>query len=318
MDDIYDIAAVDPQASFLADVIDGLSRSQKTLPCQYFYDETGSELFEQITELEEYYPTRTEMAILRDHAQEISSAIGSDVLLVEYGAGASTKTRILLDALKTPAGYVPIDVSEAFLLQTADGLRADYPDLKVHPIVGDFMVRFGLPQRSKGRPVGFFPGSTIGNLSDQDIDRFMQAARSLLGADGQFILGVDLRKSPDILIPAYDDAAGVTARFNLNILRRINRELGANFDLTGFAHKIIWNDAESRIEMHLESLRTQSVTVGNERIDFEAGETIHTENSRKFELVTLVDRLSASGWQLQRVWQDENERFAIILLTAQP
>ena len=317
MDDIYNIAPIDPRAIFLADVISGLSKAQKTLPCQYFYDETGSELFEQITELDEYYPTRTEMKILRDHVDEISSAIGSDVLLVEYGAGASTKTRILLDALSKPAGYVPIDVSETFLLQTAEGLRADYPDLKVHPIVGDFMVRFGLPQPSNGRPVGFFPGSTIGNLSDHDIDQFMQAARTLLGADGQFILGVDLRKSPDILIPAYDDAAGTTAKFNLNLLTRINRELDANFDLSGFAHKIIWNDAESRIEMHLESLKAQRVLLGETEVSFKAGETIHTENSRKFDLAALMDRVSHTGWRMQRVWQDENAYFAIILLTAQ-
>ncbi|MEO1324102.1 MAG: L-histidine N(alpha)-methyltransferase [Pseudomonadota bacterium] len=316
MDDIYDIAPIDPKATFLSDVLSGLSKPQKTLPCQYFYDETGSELFEEITQLDEYYPTRTEMAILRDHVEEISGAIGTDVLLVEYGAGASTKTRILLDALSDPAGYVPIDVSEAFLLQTAEGLRADYPDLKVHPIVGDFMVRFGLPQPSNGRPVGFFPGSTIGNLSDPEIDQFMQAARTLLGADGQFILGVDLRKSPDILIPAYDDAAGTTARFNLNLLTRINRELGASFDLSGFAHKINWNDTDSRIEMHLESLKAQTVSLGEEEVLFEAGETIHTENSRKFDLVRLRDRLSHSGWRTERVWQDENDYFAIVLLTA--
>lgn len=284
MDDVFDPASAGQLATFRMDVVRGLSKPQKTLPCQYFYDEAGSVLFEQITELEEYYPTRTEISILNAHIDEIAATLGPGVLLVEYGAGASTKTRILLDHLVDPSGYVPIDVSETFLLHTADGLRRDYPDLAVHPIVGDFMIRLGLPSDISGQPVGFFPGSTIGNLSDTDIDTFMRAARALLGKSGQFLIGVDLRKSPDILIPAYDDAAGVTAAFNLNLLTRINRELGADFDLSAFAHRAIWNDQASRIEMHLESLSDQQVKIGQDQFFFAAGETIHTENSRKFDL----------------------------------
>lgn len=316
MDDVFDLAATDAQAVFLRDVLDGLSRAQKTLPCQYFYDAAGSDLFEQITALPEYYPTRTETAILRAHAPEMADALGKNVLLVEYGAGASTKTRILLDALDSMAGYVPIDVSEAFLLQTAEAVRADYPALPVHPVVGDFMIRFGLPGDSHGQPVGFFPGSTIGNLSDDEIVQFMGAARDLLGDGRQFIIGVDLRKDAAILIPAYDDAAGITAKFNLNLLARINRELGANFDLSAFTHRALWNDAASRIEMHLESSRQQIVNIGGRTIAFEAGETIHTENSRKFTIDSLTPLFEQTGWKLNKTWLDDKHYFAVLLLAA--
>ena len=316
MDDVYEPASSNARDVFMRDVLSGLSQTQKTLPCQYFYDEAGSELFEQITELPEYYPTRTETAILNAHASEIAEALGESALLVEYGAGASTKTRILLSALKSPAGYVPIDVSEAFLLQTAYVLRVDYPNLPVHPVVGDFMIRFGLPNESEGHPVGFFPGSTIGNLSDEDILRFMSSARDLLGEASQFVIGVDLRKDETILVPAYDDAAGVTAKFNLNLLARINRELGADFDLSAFAHRSIWNDAESRIEMHLVSQRAQQVQIGGETILFQSGESIHTENSRKFSIDSLTPLFEQTGWNLNKTWLDERHYFAVLLLSA--
>lgn len=316
MDDVFEPAASDTQAVFLRDVLSGLSKPQKSLPCQYFYDAAGSELFEQITELPEYYPTRTETAILNTHADDMAEALGRDILLVEYGAGASTKTRILLDTLRGPAGYVPIDVSEEFLLHTAQALRADYPELPVYPIVGDFMTRFGLPRDSQGQPVGFFPGSTIGNLSDDEIVQFMIAARALLGDQSHFLIGIDLRKDASILIPAYDDAAGVTAKFNLNLLARINRELGADFDLGGFAHRAVWNDDASRIEMHLESLRTQSVHIGDCTISFDAGETVHTENSRKFTIDSLLPLFEQTGWILKKNWLDEDRYFAVLLLSA--
>ncbi len=316
MDDVFEIAAPDARSVFLRDVLSGLSQTQKTLPCQYFYDATGSELFEQITELPEYYPTRTETAILTAHAGEIADALGPNALLVEYGAGASTKTRILLDALQAPAGYVPIDVSEAFLLQTAQVLRSDYPDLRVHPIVGDFMIRLGLPSDAGGNPVGFFPGSTIGNLSDEEIVQFMTAARDLLGETSRFVLGVDLRKDASILVPAYDDAAGITAKFNLNLLARINKELGADFDLSAFAHRAIWNDPASRIEMHLESLKDQMVQAGTQSITFAEGETIHTENSRKFAIDSLLPLFEQTGWKLNKQWLDDKRYFAVLLLSA--
>lgn len=317
MDDIFETPAAEARSIFLRDVVAGLSQAQKTLPCQYFYDAAGSDLFEQITQLPEYYPTRTETAILTAHAGEMAEHLGDQVLLVEYGAGASTKTRILLDALNAPAGYVPIDVSEEFLLHTASVLRADYPDLPVSPVVGDFMIRFGLPQQSRGRPVGFFPGSTIGNLSDDEIVQFMSAARDLLGDESQFLLGVDLRKEASILVPAYDDAAGVTARFNLNLLRRINRELDADFDLIRFAHRAIWNEAASRIEMHLESLDAQRVQIGDHTFSFAAGETIHTENSRKFTIDSLTPLFEQTGWKLNKTWLDEKRYFAVLLLSAE-
>jgi len=316
MDDVFNPVPSESKPAFLIDVERGLSAPQKSLPCQYFYDEIGSNLFEQITELEEYYPTRTEVGILREYAPDIARQLGKNALLVEYGAGASTKTRILLDALNALEGYVPIDVSEDFLLQTAAGLRQEYPDLPVHPIVGDFMVRFGLPEGASGIPVGFFPGSTIGNLGDAEIQEFMQSARTLLGDAGKFLIGVDLRKAPSVLIPAYDDAAGVTAKFNLNLLTRINRELGADFVLDSFAHRAVWNDAASRIEMHLESLSDQTVSIGARQFGFKAGETIHTEISRKFDLDALTTLVSKTGWHLDHVWQDANDYFAVILLRA--
>lgn len=316
MDDVFDPVSTGIQSTFRKDVVQGLSKAQKTLPCQYFYDEIGSELFEQITTLDEYYPTRTEVSILRERVGEIAQALGPNALLVEYGAGASTKTRILLDGLDAPAGYVPIDVSADFLMQTADSLRQEYPNLPILPIVSDFMVRFGLPTEASGAPVGFFPGSTIGNLNDDEIDAFMRAARALLGDKGQFLLGVDLRKSADILIPAYDDAKGVTAAFNLNLLARINRDLDANFDLRAFRHRAIWNDTASQIEMHLESLAEQTVKIGDLSFTFAAGETIHTENSRKFDLAKLTSQIASAGWKLDAVWRDPKDYFAVMLLQA--
>lgn len=317
MDDVFEPVGGNANDDFLRDVLSGLSGAQKTLPCQYLYDEAGSVLFEQITELPEYYPTRTEIGILNDNATQIAETLGADVLLVEYGAGASTKTRILLDSLETPAAYVPVDVSEGFLLQTAATLRQEYPDLDVFPIVGNFMADLDLPAGLKGLPVGFFPGSTLGNLSDLEIAQFMRSARGLLGEKGQFLIGVDLRKSPSVLVPAYDDAAGVTAAFNLNLLTRINRDLGANFDIEAFQHRSIWNDEASRIEMHLVSQCAQSVKIGSDSFDFGNGETIHTENSRKFDLEQLLKQFQATGWSLRAQWQDDRNYFAVLLLSPQ-
>ncbi|MEL7112955.1 MAG: L-histidine N(alpha)-methyltransferase [Pseudomonadota bacterium] len=316
MDDVFEPIRRPVDRQFLNDVLAGLSASQKTLPCQYLYDEAGSRLFEQITELPEYYPTRTEIDILNTYADEIAKALGPDVLLVEYGAGASTKTRILLEALADPAGYVPIDVSEEFLLQTADDLRAEYPELPVVPVIGNFMATSNLPAGASGKPVGFFPGSTLGNLSDDEIGLFMRNARALLGSNGTFVLGIDLRKPASILIPAYDDAAGVTAAFNLNLLTRINRELGADFDRRAFKHRAVWNEKESRIEMHLVSQKAQTVHINGHAVAFETGETIHTENSRKFDLAKLVKQFEQAGWRLKTVWQDDRNYFAVILLEA--
>ena len=314
-------APKDTNAVFLKDVLDGLSKPQKSIPSRWFYDQAGSELFEQITELPEYYPTRTEIGILKDNVTEIAEMIGQGSLLIEYGAGASTKTRILLDALGNMAGYVPIDVSEDFLLYTADALRADYPDLSVFPVVGNFMSQITLPDlpsdsKTSDRKTGFFPGSTIGNLDDDDIEAFLNNAHDLLGAGNQFLLGIDLRKSPDILIPAYADAQGVTAAFNLNLLTRLNTDLGADFNLDAFRHEARWNDAASRIEMHLVSRRDQIVSIDGKSFEFQRGETIHTENSRKFSIETLTPVFEKTGWTLKKTWSDTGNLFAVVMLSA--
>ncbi len=301
--------------AFAADVLSGLSNAQKELPCRWFYDTRGSELFEEITDLPEYYPTRTETGILQDCVAELRALAGPGVGLIEYGAGAAVKTRILLDALDAPGFYAPIDISDEFLRSVADNLAKDYPAIAMHPIVGNFLSDLEMPAAlpATGRRLGFFPGSTIGNLSDGEIDGFLARARRQLGAEGMLVIGADLRKSPDILVPAYDDAAGVTAAFNKNLLTRINRELGADFDLAQFRHAAHWNDSESRIEMHLVSTRTQSVSLLGRRFEFGEGESIHTENSRKFTLQALQARAAASGWQALRSWQDPSNLFSLLL-----
>jgi len=304
------------QSEFGRDVLAGLSRPQKAIPSRWLYDLRGSELFEQITELDEYYPTRTETAIFHDQSAEIARALGEGVVLVEYGAGALVKTRILLDALRAPVGYVPIDISGRFLREAAGLLARDYPGLSVHPIVGDFTSTLdlsGAPGRQDQR-VGFFPGSTIGNLDNDQIRAFFRTARATLGPDARFILGLDLKKDPGILIPAYDDNSGVTAEFNLNLLARINRELGADFDLENFRHEARWNEAESRVEMHIVARRPGDVTLCGRRFSFGQAETIHTEISRKFELPVLDTLLEGTGWAREETWQDPRGYFAVTLL----
>lgn len=303
---------------FAADVLEGLGLPQKTLPCRWLYDERGSQLFEEITDLPEYYPTRTETKILEGCRGEIATAAGSGATLVEYGSGASVKTRLLLDTFDALHCYVPIDVSASFLEETADQLRRDYPSLSIKSIVGDFLSPISVPSdaRGAGRTVGFFPGSTIGNLSNAEISDFFQRARQDLGDGASFVLGADLKKDVARLIPAYDDAAGVTAAFNLNILKRINRELEGSFTLDQFAHEARWNEDASRVEMHLVSQMDQTVTVGDTKIGFAEGETIHTENSRKFALDELVQLAEAQGWTLSQSWMDDEKLFSVMMLDA--
>lgn len=303
--------------AFAADVLMGLAGTPKTIPCRWLYDARGSELFEEITVLPEYYPTRTETKILRERAGDIARLAGAGATLIEYGAGASVKTRLLLDAMEGLSAYVPIDVSASFLEDTARQLVEDYPALQIKPVVSDFLTPIEIPAlEGTGRRLGFFPGSTIGNLSDAEIADFFARARHDLGSGALFVLGADLKKDEAILIPAYDDAAGVTARFNLNLLRRINRELAATFELDWFSHEARWNDAKSRIEMHLVSLRDQTAHVCGKRIDFVAGESIHTENSRKFA-VGEIERLAArQGWSLRESWTDDEGLFAVMVLEA--
>ena len=304
--------------AFLADVLAGLSARPKSLPCRWLYDEYGSELFEDITRLPEYYPTRTEQKILKSSVAEIAALVGPGAEVVEYGSGASVKTRALLDALSAPRIYRPVDISEEFLLSAAAELARAYPDLIVEPFAGDFLA--GGPKASGGadQPVlGFFPGSTIGNLSDEEIFDFLTATRQRLGVGAHFLFGADLAKSPDVLVPAYDDSAGVTAAFNLNILTRINRELGGDFALSRYRHEARWNAVDSRIEMHIVSDMDQTVSIAGEQFDFARGETIHTENSRKFTHERLEALLARAGWRLEKGWTDPQNWFLVALAQAE-
>src|SRR6185369_12368832 len=262
--------------SFADHVIAGLSDNPKWLSAKYFYDAAGSELFEQITELPEYYPTRTELKILHDHARDMSGYIPLSAALLEFGTGSSKKARILIDAAPQLAAYVPVDISAEFLNREAAAVRRDLPWLAVLPVAADFTRDFDLPPQIRSRPrVGFFPGSTIGNFEPGDAAEFLRQAGRILGAGATMIVGVDRIKDTAVLDAAYNDAAGVTARFNLNILRRMNRELGGDFDLSSFRHRAFYNVADHRIEMHLESLKRQTVAVAGRSFDFRKGETIH-------------------------------------------
>ena len=311
------LSAVTPGNRFLDEVVAGLSATPKTLSAKYFYDAEGSRLFEAICDLPEYYLTRTETALLRQIAPEIAARIPNDAALVEFGSGASTKTRIVLDAAPQIAVYAPIDISPSALDEAAASLRQAYPALTVAPLVDDFTQAMTLPEGAKGHtPVGFFPGSTIGNFPPPEAEALLRRARTLLGEGSLFIVGADVAKDPAVLIPAYDDAQGVTAAFNRNVLAHINRELDGTFDLASFGHKAVWNAEESRIEMHLESLRDQIVMVGDYGFRFAAGETIHTENSYKHTPEAFEGIARRAGWTVAQSWISKNPTFAIYALTA--
>jgi dimethylhistidine N-methyltransferase len=302
---------------FATAVLDGLSRPQKTLPCRFFYDALGSALFEEITTLPEYYPTRAETEILLAHAGEMAESIGERSVLVELGSGSSLKTEILLAELPQSCVYVPIDVSPAALDGATRRLAARFPRLDVRAIVGDFSRPVALPADLAERPrTGFFPGSTIGNLTPIEAARLLAVLRTTLARGGRLIVGVDLRKDTRRLLPAYNDKAGVTAAFNLNLLARINRELGGTFDIASFRHEAIWNARDGRIEMHLISLRRQEVEAAGLRFRFRPGESIHTENSYKYTVRQFQDLARASGWQPARVWTDAHSLFSVHELAA--
>jgi len=308
--DYFEFAHADED--FRAAVVDGLAQRQKRLSSKYFYDERGSKLFDQITRLPEYYPTRTETALLRAHAAEFAELIGPCASVVEFGSGSSTKIRILLDALDAPAAYVPIDISREHLIASAKDLADDNPDLPVVPIAADYTQPLKLPEiTGEAVRIGFFPGSTIGNFSYTEAVGFLRTAATELGTDNGLLIGVDLKKDVDILHAAYNDRAGVTAQFNLNILRHINRELGADFDLDGFVHNALWRPEKGRIEMHLVSKRAQRVRVDGRVFDFAAGESIHTEDSHKYTVEEFHALAAEAGWRAYRHWVDADELFSV-------
>jgi dimethylhistidine N-methyltransferase len=302
-------------ASFRADVLSGLSLAPKRLDPKYFYDQRGSELFEQITHLEEYYPTRVERDLLERHGEAIVRSIGPDACLVEFGSGSSSKTRLLLDRLPYLASYVPVDISCDHLERVSRELSEAYPSLPILPLCADYSQPGGLllPPCPGRRTVFFFPGSTIGNFHREEAKAFLTAAASLSGPSGGMVIGIDRKKDRSVLERAYNDESGVTAAFNLNILRRINRELGANFDEARFRHHAFFNDECGRIEMHLVSMANQTVGIDDRSFSFEEGESIFTEASYKYTLDDFA-HLAGGGWRIAATWTDERGYFSILYL----
>ncbi len=314
--DAHRALVADP--AFRADVLAGLAAPIPAVPARWLYDRRGSELFEEITRLPEYYPTRTETALLERYSGEIAAMLGTGEAVVEFGSGSSAKTPILLRAVK-PCAYVPIDISGDFLREAADGLQAEFPDLPVYPVEADFMRRLDLPPEIGNAPkLGFFPGSTIGNLVARTAVDLLRAMKETLGEGSRLLIGMDRIKDVAVLQRAYDDEAGVTAAFNLNLLHRINAELGGDIPVEAFRHRAIWNDAMSRIEMHLEALRDVAFTVVGVGFSFRAGETIHTENSHKYGHRDARLMLRAAGWGVVEEWTDDKEWFSIFLAEAEP
>ena len=307
-----------PEPSFLEDVRAGLARPQKAIPPKYFYDERGSQLFERICELPEYYPTRTELAIMDRHVDEMAALLGPDTQLVEFGSGAGVKTRLLVDRLE-PSLYVPIDIAESTLREACKRLALMFPWLNISAVLADFArpVRLpefvGVPVRRK---VVYFPGSTIGNFTPDEAVAFLEGVRELVGAGGMLLIGVDLKKDKRVLDAAYDDAQGVTAEFNLNLLHRINRELGGDFQVKRFRHKAFYDEARGRIEMHLESLYSQFAHVGGRRFDFRVGETIHSEISCKYSVEEFQALAARARFHAEKVWTDPANLFAVHAMIA--
>jgi dimethylhistidine N-methyltransferase len=297
---------------FSDDVVKGLTARPKRLRPQYFYDHVGSQLFERITELPEYYLTRCELGILRDNANAIAALLPTGGALIEFGSGSFRKARLLLAAAPALAAYVPVDICADMLAEEVKSLRRDFPSLNVVPITADFSQMFDLPESVEALPrAGFFPGSTIGNFEPYEAAAFLQRAGAILGRGAVLIIGIDLVKAPEILNAAYNDAAGVTAAFNLNLLARINRELGADFDLDAFEHHAFFNREKSRIEMHLASVGRQKVHVGGLTIGFRPGETIHTENSYKYTIESFGALARGVGWRPMSVWTDADRYFSV-------
>jgi dimethylhistidine N-methyltransferase len=309
---ICEAADKSDRATLEWDVLSTLSQQPKALSSRWLYDRVGSELFEEITRLPEYYPTRVETSILRRYAADIARFAGDGAVLLEYGAGAGIKTELILNALQNPRAYVPIDIAGDFLGRVTARYRQAFPNMLVAPILSDFTAGFEIPPSiPTDNRVGFFPGSTIGNLDADQAVEFLGRLRAHTGSGGRAIIGADMKKDIDTLIAAYDDKAGVTARFNLNLLTRLNRELDSNFIVDLFRHSARWNETESAIEMHLESLSDQRVTIAGRSFEFAEGETIHTETSRKYDVADFTELAAAGGWDVARVWKDDVGLFSV-------
>lgn len=303
-----------PEQDLAAEVVAGLSADRPTLPCKLFYDEIGSQLFEQITRLPEYYPTRSELSILTDCREELAETVGKSITLVEYGSGSTTKVKRLLDGLDV-AAYVPIDISRWYLERAGRDLGRAYPDLLVRPVLADYTQEVPLPgDLPRGPRVGFFPGGTLGNFTPQQATGFLSRVAQTLDKGGYLLLGVDWRKDPLVLHAAYNDAAGVTARFNLNLLQRLNRELEAGFDISHWRHYAPYNPTEGRIEMHLVAVADDEATIDGRTFRFPRGSSIHTENSYKYTPQLLADVADEAGFGIERAWSDEHQLFGVMLL----
>lgn len=300
------------------EVLEGLSGTPKTLPCKYFYDQRGSQLFDSICELPEYYPTRTEEAIMQRHAHEMANAIGPSALVLELGSGSSTKTRHLLDQLLRPAVYVPMDISREHLHAAADRIAQEFDDLEVVPQYGDFNHDLVLPEHHTpvDRRVVYFPGSTIGNLVPDEAQALLARIAQFVGVGGGLLVGIDLQKDPAVLEAAYNDSQGVTAAFNKNLLRRLVRELGATIQLDQFEHGAIYNSMEHRIEMHLVSRGDQTLRVGGMQFEMRKGETIRTELSHKYHLEAFAAMATPAGWKQEQAWTDPQGYFAVVYFQA--
>lgn len=304
-----------PTDDFRQAVLEGLREPQKRIPPKFFYDETGSRLFDRICELPEYYPTRSEVGILRDQGERLGALLPEGASVIEFGAGSAQKIRLLVDALRRPRCYVPLDISRRHLLASAESFARDHPELPTAAVCADFTLPVPLDEVvPEGPRIGFFPGSTIGNLAPEEAVSFLRSATVTLRPGGFLVVGVDLQKDPAVLVPAYDDAEGVTAAFNLNLLRRINRELGGTFELSGFRHRALYDPALGRIEMHLESLRAQAVRVAGERFAFAEGETIHTENSWKYEIEGFRALAERGGFRPALSLSDPDGLFSVHVL----